>query len=326
MDARGVVLLLLLAGCLAGCAAPPSQEASPPGSDPGAWSVLPALPPGLHDIVYPVDGVPNVARVGIPAVHDGGIVLLGKGLFTSLDTMNGVIELLAANGHIAVAPEFRGPEGTWKVRSGAQDMAVAASELHDAYPDARMTAFGFSMGAEVVALAATQTDEGVIDDLVLGGPVTDLAQTWRTQTSWQALIEDEAGGTPDDVPAAYAALSPMQRVPDLAGPPRIHLVHALADTLVPVTQSERYHAALDRAAVPGTLHIVASNPGAWICTPLIALCSPPLPAGPANHEASIIGPVWSVLWDVLGGRWTDLEDRESYLIDGVTGIETPLQA
>ena len=62
------------------------------------------------------------------------------------------------------------------------------------------------------------------------------------------------GGSPRQVPAEYAAASPIDHV--APGDPPMFLVHGLEDPLVPVGQSRAMAAALDAAGVANQLVLV----------------------------------------------------------------------
>jgi acetyl esterase/lipase len=75
------------------------------------------------------------------------------------------------------------------------------------------------------------------------------ASPWAGRAAAQFL-----GGSPRQVPAQYAAASPIDHV--APGDPPMILVHGLGDPLVPVGQSRAMAAALGAAGVPNQLILV----------------------------------------------------------------------
>lgn len=262
-------------------------------------------------------------RVAVPDAEPTTVVVLAKGLFSTMDHMDVFLDLLAAEGHVAASVEFEGPGGTWKVTNGTRDVVDAGRLLASAFPDTRLVLYGFSMGGQIALLAAGEAS-GLFDHVISGAGVTDLDAMWLEHITWRPLIEAEVGGTPLDVPERYASLSPVDRVDDLAdaGTTSIHLIHALADTLVPSTQSDRLYEALSpRTAV--VYRQVTTNQDAWVCAPLTDLCVGALPVGPGNHEVSVFGVVQDVLLDVAAGRY-DAAHSGRILVDAALDVEVPL--
>jgi dienelactone hydrolase len=178
------------------------------------------------------------------------------------------------------------------------------------------------MGGEASGLAVARAPPGTFTDWVAGSGVADLAAEWQAAVSFRPLIEAEAGGTPDQVPAAYAALSPLGQVPAIAAQHlhRAYLVHGAADTVVPAEQSTRLADALAQAGVPATHVLVASEPGAWACAPLLAACAPlPAPDAPASHEAGLSKVSLDLVRGLAAGQPEPRQPFQRILVEGATG-------
>ena len=75
--------------------------------------------------------------------------------------------------------------------------------------------------------------------------ITDLRAYGAARGSCNGVVTPLMGGTPAEVPARYAAVDPVERVP--LGVP-LRFVHGAADPVVPVEQSR---AMLERARTAG---------------------------------------------------------------------------
>jgi acetyl esterase/lipase len=115
---------------------------------------------------------------------------------------------------------------------------------------ARMATFGYSAGGHLAALlgARQASEEPMVRAVVAGGAPTDLSK-WRSGR----LVVQYLGGTRDEMPARYAAASPVTQIKPEHPP--VFLYHGQADNLVPVDHSLDYKAALDRAGIRNELYL-----------------------------------------------------------------------
>ncbi|MCG5432125.1 S9 family peptidase [Mycobacterium sp. MYCO198283] len=150
---------------------------------------------------------------------------------------------LAARGYAAVNLEYRrvGAGGGWP-QTG--DDVLAALDALPAHADRldldRVVALGHSAGGQLAAwLAAARPLTGA----VLQAGVLDLVAAAEAGLGGGAVV-DFLGGTPAQRPDVYAQASPTARVP--LGVASI-AVHGTADRHVPISQSERFVAAAQRA-------------------------------------------------------------------------------
>lgn len=159
-----------------------------------------------------------------------------------------------------------------------QDVALAARYLfndastYDIDP-ACVFAIGHSAGGQLaswLAAAGTVPKESPVHTgpiplqaVVSLAGVLDLRRAWDLRLS-EGVVRDLLGGTPADVPAWYAAASPVALVP--SGVPHL-LVHGDADPIVPIEIRERYHEAARSAGddvtlltLPGAGHFELIDP------------------------------------------------------------------
>jgi len=171
-----------------------------------------------------------------------------------------------------LAREARAPAAVWDAHHAVEWVLEHAAE-HGLDPQ-RVVLGGFSSGGHLALMAGfggPLPPEG-------GGALADAEQpsgklrppvaavvSWFGISDVAALVEGPRprafarhwlGARPDFVALAHA-LSPVERIhPDL---PPVLSIHADRDPVVPFSQSERLHEALDRAGVPNRLHVVAGG-------------------------------------------------------------------
>ena len=146
---------------------------------------------------------------------------------------------LAGAGCVVAVPEYRrvGGRGGWPATG--DDVATAVDALPglvsglDVHTQ-RLTLVGHSAGGHLVLWLAAR---GVPADRVVGlGPVGDLEAAARDCLgggATQALL----GGSPEEVPEAYAAADPMRLLGGTGRATRILVLHGAADPVVPVENS-----------------------------------------------------------------------------------------
>jgi dienelactone hydrolase len=319
-------LLACLLVALAGCAG----QAAPIPAQTGHAATLPTDlgglgDPGFHAIKL---GEGTGTAAGFAAIPANGqarsLVVLAKGLGGKAEQWRPLMEDLARQGTASIAMEYRGEAGAWKVEAAVQDTLAATAALKAAHPEAqRVVLVGYSMGGEVSGLVLARAPPGTFTHWVEGSGVMDLAAQWRETVTFQPLIEAEAGGRPDEVPDRYQALSPLGDVRGIAqqGLHRAYIVHGVADVIVPVEQGDRMADALKVAGVPLSYTVVATEPAAWACTPLVLVCAPTqAPDAPANHEAGISPLVLRLVRDLAAGAADPQAPYERHVVDAATGL------
>lgn len=149
-------------------------------------------------------------------------------------------QAFADAGHPVAVVEYRRPGmegGGWP--GTTEDIAAALTAIRRD-PDLAHPAVlvGHSAGGQLVTWAAAQPwAHGLRGAVSLAG-VVDLAHGAATQVGGDA-IPAFLGGTPEQVPQAYAAADPAVLPPSVP----VVLVHARDDDVVPFELSERYAAA-----------------------------------------------------------------------------------
>jgi acetyl esterase/lipase len=124
-----------------------------------------------------------------------------------------------------------------------------------------IVAIGESAGANLAALLGTAspqssggTNSAAVDAVVAFSTPTDLTSL-HTESPLAGLATAQfLGGSPEQVPANYAAASPIDHV--AADDPPMLLVHGLQDPLIPASQSEEMARALTAVAVRNQLILV----------------------------------------------------------------------
>ncbi|MGY6555720.1 MAG: alpha/beta hydrolase family protein [Wenzhouxiangella sp.] len=89
-------------------------------------------------------------------------------------------------------------------------------------------------------------------------PITDLAAFAELDQGCSVGARQLIGGSPQDWPERYQAVSPMDNLPVSA---RVDLVHALDDRIVPFTQSEHFAQRFQAAGGVVELHSLAAPAG-----------------------------------------------------------------
>jgi acetyl esterase/lipase len=149
-------------------------------------------------------------------------------------------QALADAGYPAAVVEYRRtgmPGGGWP---GTADDVRTATTAISTDPDltAPLVLVGHSAGGQLSAWAAAQPWTHGLRGVVSLAGVLDLTHGEATDVGGRA-IGGFLGGTPEEVPDAYAAADPVRLPPGIP----VVLVHARDDQEVPFELSERYAAA-----------------------------------------------------------------------------------
>jgi acetyl esterase/lipase len=198
----------------------------------------------------------------IVAIHGGGWRRLDK---------NGYGDRIAAafvpRGYVVIAPNYvlSAPGSpSWPgnlddlrsvvawVRSNADRMGIDPN---------RVAAMGESAGGHLAELLGTDPGPSGtgnastrVNAVIAFSAPADLSALYAVSPWAGRAAAQFLGGSPWQVPADYAAASPIDHV--APGDPPMLLVHGLADSLVPVGQSRAMAAALAEAGVPHRLILV----------------------------------------------------------------------
>ncbi|MBC8159756.1 MAG: alpha/beta fold hydrolase [Roseiflexaceae bacterium] len=202
-----------------------------------------------YRISYPVDGLKLTGLVHIPD---------GKGPFPLIIANRGTIsreiyqpgmdsrafsDLMARNGFLVVAPDFRGygggDDGPNSFYTGFYADVLGLIPLAQKLPQAKpgkIGMWGHSRGASVTLAALTISDQ--IAAAVLYAPApADLAADYarRARNSGGRPGTDTWPFTPQQNPAAYARMSPISYLDAVSAPVQLH--HGTADTTVDASAS-----------------------------------------------------------------------------------------
>jgi len=175
----------------------------------------------------------------------------------------------AAHGYTVFDIDYRmSPAPNWRISSGDVRAAIGwvkrNSAIYHVDPD-RLAVLGRSAGGQLALIAAytpgapasppsdgTPTDTHVRAVISLYGP-TDLVWGYNNSLVPDIIrgpqtLSRYLGGSPTEVPAAYAAASPIEHVAPQT-PPTL-LFHGSRDSLVGVAHTERLSARLSQAGIP----------------------------------------------------------------------------
>jgi acetyl esterase/lipase len=181
---------------------------------------------------------------------------------------------LADAGYAVWSIEYRrigqaggGWPGTFDDVAAGADYLRTLAPAHHLNLD-RVLAVGHSAGGQLVLWLASRGGSALPLRGVVGlAAITDLATYGREEGSCNASVYPLMGGTPEDHPDRYAAVSPIERRLNAA----VRLVHGDADRTVRIDQAERYATRMGPTTdvkvvpVPGAAHfdVIAPASPAW---------------------------------------------------------------
>jgi dipeptidyl aminopeptidase/acylaminoacyl peptidase len=252
------IAALLTALCACGDEAGPDD--APEGDPAPAWESLETTKDTATAVIervsYRSSGLRiwgQVCRPKTPGPHKvlvythGGFTGIADGL--GIEWNGGMCEALAESGWVVLASSYRGEdgsEGSIEVCLGEVDDALEMTRIGLAQPyadTARVAVLGASHGG-CVALRALQRGlpAQVAVDIFGATDWSHIHDYWEalygTDDATLALLRDAAGGTPAEVPEAYAARSPLAHAADLASwKGSLLCVHGVLDELVPVADT-----------------------------------------------------------------------------------------
>lgn len=222
----------------------------------------------------------------------------------------------ADKGAVTVAMDYTGQRQQpienygWCVRAGAADSIAAANYFLARYPSiTQVYAFAVSMGANVGGYAVASPEavradgSPLFDYWVAAEGVHNLTQEYGIARGISdvneggaiatAEIEEENGGTLEDVPDAYAEITNTTRAADMSSLKGAVLVHAQDDGLVPFEQSREMFSALNGVGVPTHLYSIGANGGAESGTTASAIALGPIfSAIGQEYESPLAGHGW----------------------------------
>jgi dipeptidyl aminopeptidase/acylaminoacyl peptidase len=176
----------------------------------------------------------------------------------SINSFNGTVQVLAANGFAVLQPNFRGSTGrglafaqanrnTWGKGDYEDCMtgvdAMIAGGMAD--PD-RLGAFGWSYGGYMTFWILTQTDR--FKAVSPGAGLTNIYSMYSQNDIQRYLRWFYSDKSPWDARDLYWDRSPMKYVNNVKTPTMI--MHGQVDTRVPIAQAQEFYRALKERNVP----------------------------------------------------------------------------
>ena len=208
------------------------------------------------------------------------------------------LQQAAAHGAIAVAMDYTGQRQSpsenygWFVKEGAADSVQAAQYFLSAYPSiTQVFAFGISMGGNssglAVASGATRSGGAPLFDYWIDVEgVNNLTEEYLVARGVapvnaggalaQKEIEEENGGSLEEVPAKYAEITNVARAGDMRLGKGALIINGVDDGLVPTDQSPQMTAALNAVGIPAHQFTVLLRGGAEPGTTGSAIVADPL--------------------------------------------------
>jgi pimeloyl-ACP methyl ester carboxylesterase len=236
---------------------------------------------------------------------------------------------VASHGAVGIAMDYTGQNPKtnrgWRVEEGAEDSIKAAKYFMKLYPYIRdVFAFGISMGGNssglMVASPHAERPNGkpLIDHWVVLEGVHNLIQEYATfsqaSVEFREDVEQEAGGSPAEVPDRYVHLTNLARIDEMAYLRSAILVHGVDDLLVQPNQSRDMARELRRVGVPTELFTVVGRGDGEAGTTITGLGADTA-APDAGYESPIAGHGWEgsdtqlvirlgfeQLWKVMRGK------------------------
>jgi acetyl esterase/lipase len=229
--------------------APEAQNVSFPTVD-GQYEQL--------DVYEPTSSVPAGGRPVMIAIHGGGWRRFNKTGFGER-----IASAFVSQGYVVVAPNYvlsapdvpSWPMNLEDVQAAVRWVRTNAVAL-DLDPN-EITAIGESAGANLAALLGTYSPGAglaAVDSVIALSTPTSLAVLYDQSPLAGLAVKQFLGGTPAQVPASYAAASPIDHV--APGDPPMLLVQGRQDPLIPMSQSVAMAHALAAAGVPHQLILV----------------------------------------------------------------------
>lgn len=243
-----------------------------------------------HALTLEIEGEQARGLYAVPPRRPDTLVVYAHGYGHSSESWRQhMVDTAARTGAAAVAMDYRGTRFTgdedgdgvpstrgWRVAEGAADSIAAARAFEQRCRIDHVVLMGVSMGGNAAGLALADEPDGAD-----GGPLFDwwvqvegVSNVIETYQGARALgpanefaantaedIEQEMGGTFEQVPDVYAERTVVNRVPEIVGSGvnGAFVVHALEDGLVPYNQSRELVRLLREAGLGTDMYSVGSR-------------------------------------------------------------------
>jgi hypothetical protein len=257
------------------------------------------------------------------------LVLLMHGYGNDACSWRNHLRAVARHGAVGVAMDYTGQNPKtnrgWRVSEGAEDSIEAAKYFMRRFPSIKQTfVFGISMGGNAAGLtvaspnARRRDGSPLFDHLVAVEGVHNLVQEYQlfrhVSAEFAEDVEQEAGGTFEEVPERYVELTNLARVQEMSYLRSATLVHGVEDVLVTYSQSRDMSKALRSVGVATELFTVIGR-GDGEAGTTISDTAVDAVAADAGYESPIAGHGWEgsdtqlvirvgfeQLWKVMGGK------------------------
>ncbi|MFJ7953110.1 alpha/beta hydrolase family protein [Lysinibacillus sp. NPDC096418] len=148
------------------------------------------------------------------------------------------IAQFAAQGFIVFAPYYRGNrggEGRDEFAGDDRFDAVHGVEVLKQYCNDRVHVFGFSRGGMMALWTAIIRND--ITSIVTWAGVSDATATYWERMDMRRMMKRVIGGTPNRVPEAYDARTPLFEVEEIKAP--VLIIHGLRDENVEIEHARQ---------------------------------------------------------------------------------------
>jgi acetyl esterase/lipase len=171
-------------------------------------------------------------------------------------------EALSAAGNVVATPEYRRTGGDGGYPITLDDVAAAVTAVNEVETIASgradladVTLVGHSAGGHLAMWVALQPGAPPIRKVVALAPVADLVDGYERDLD-DGAVGVLMGGSPSDLPAAYAAANPAAMLP---GSVAITVVHGVLDDSVPISMSRSLRG-VQLVELPGVEHYALIDP------------------------------------------------------------------
>lgn len=194
----------------------------------------------LTEITYCSQGLRVKGLLAEPkakGIYDGFLYLRG-GIQNVGMVRAARITQFAAQGFIVFAPYYRGNRGgEGKDEFAGEDRfdAVNGVDVLKQYCNDRVHVFGFSRGGIMALWTAILRDD--ITSVVTWAGVSDATATYWERMDMRRMMKRVIGGTPNRVPEAYDARTPLFEVAEITAP--VLIIHGLRDENVDIEHARQ---------------------------------------------------------------------------------------
>ena len=194
----------------------------------------------LTEITYCSQGLRVKGLLAEPkaeGTYDGFLYLRG-GMQTIGMVRPARIAQFAAQGFIVFAPYYRGNrggEGRDEFAGDDRFDAIHGVEVLKQFCNDRIHVFGFSRGGIMALWTAILRND--ITSIVTWAGVSDATATYWDRMDMRRMMKRVIGGTPNRVPEAYDARTPLFKVEQLTAP--VLIIHGLRDENVDIEHARQ---------------------------------------------------------------------------------------